>query len=167
MGAAVGTGGGKGDVNVDINVVPFIDLMSCLTAFLLFTAVWVTFKEIPTKPLDQSQSQPQDREDRPKAIILVAEKKIYIRVARGERVIESKDVGKLGEQFNWDQLEKDLTIIKNQHFSDSKDITVSAIDDLVPYQALATAMSRAGNANFTGINIVTPNRIPPRVRVVQ
>ena len=34
------TGGGKSR-NVELNIVPFIDLMSCLTAFLLVTAVWV------------------------------------------------------------------------------------------------------------------------------
>jgi hypothetical protein len=33
MGAAIDTGGGdKKSVNVDLNIVPYIDLMSCLTA---------------------------------------------------------------------------------------------------------------------------------------
>ena len=51
MGAAVGTEEGKGRaVNVDVNVVPFIDLMSCLTAFLLVTAVWTNLAQINIKP---------------------------------------------------------------------------------------------------------------------
>ena len=49
MGAAVGTGDGKKSVNVDLNIVPFIDLMSCLTAFLLVTAVWVNIAQINSR----------------------------------------------------------------------------------------------------------------------
>ena len=49
MGAAVGTDE-KGSVNVELNIVPFIDLMSCLTAFLLVTAVWVNIAQIKIQP---------------------------------------------------------------------------------------------------------------------
>jgi len=35
MGAAIDTGGNKKSFDVELNIVPFIDLMSCLTAFLL------------------------------------------------------------------------------------------------------------------------------------
>jgi biopolymer transport protein ExbD len=35
-----GEGGGRKSVDTDLNLVPFIDVMSCLTAFLLITAVW-------------------------------------------------------------------------------------------------------------------------------
>ena len=33
-------GGNKRSINVDVNIVPFIDLMSVLVIFLLITAVW-------------------------------------------------------------------------------------------------------------------------------
>ena len=49
MGAAVGTDE-KGSVNVELNIIPFIDLMSCLTAFLLVTAVWVNIAQINIQP---------------------------------------------------------------------------------------------------------------------
>lgn len=39
--AHIDDGGGKGrPTNVDVNIVPFIDLMSVLVIFLLITAVW-------------------------------------------------------------------------------------------------------------------------------
>ena len=52
MGAAVGTGeeGGRKSVNVELNIVPFIDVMSCLTASLLITAVWVNIAQINIQP---------------------------------------------------------------------------------------------------------------------
>ena len=50
MGASVGASSGKNNVDVELNVVPFIDLMSCLTAFLLATAVWSAYSQINIKP---------------------------------------------------------------------------------------------------------------------
>lgn len=38
--AQIGGGGGKRDVNFELNLVPFIDLMSVMITFLLITAVW-------------------------------------------------------------------------------------------------------------------------------
>jgi biopolymer transport protein ExbD len=36
--------------NVELNIVPFIDLMSCLTAFLLVTAAWVNTAALDIRP---------------------------------------------------------------------------------------------------------------------
>src|SRR5687768_4049154 len=57
MGAAVGVGGSGRDVNVDLNIIPFIDLMSCLTAFLLVTAVWVQIAQLGLKPKGKSRNE--------------------------------------------------------------------------------------------------------------
>jgi biopolymer transport protein ExbD len=48
--ASVDTSNGKGgrqSLNVDLNLVPFIDLLSCLVLFLLVTAVWRQISVIP------------------------------------------------------------------------------------------------------------------------
>lgn len=68
MAQALGTND-KGSVNVELNIVPFIDLMSCLTAFLLVTAVWIQIANVPTTPAGRggvSSSEPA-----PKLAILV------------------------------------------------------------------------------------------------
>jgi biopolymer transport protein ExbD len=68
MAQALGTNE-KGSVNVDLNIVPFIDLMSCLTAFLLVTAVWIQIANVPTAPAGRGGgSGPSDH---PKLAILV------------------------------------------------------------------------------------------------
>ena len=62
-GSALGTSG-KGSVNVELNIVPFIDLMSCLTAFLLVTAVWVNMSSLENEPVGRGESgidQPTSR----------------------------------------------------------------------------------------------------------
>src|SRR5438309_1794762 len=45
--AGVSTEQGSGDLNVELNLVPFIDLLSSLVLFLLLSAVWVHISAIP------------------------------------------------------------------------------------------------------------------------
>ncbi len=60
MAHALGTNQ-KGSVNVDLNIVPFIDLMSCLTAFLLVTAVWIRTADLPTAPVGHGGGSAVDK----------------------------------------------------------------------------------------------------------
>lgn len=59
-----GGGGGKRAVNQEINMIPFIDLLMVTIAFLLITAVWVTFSrlnanaQIPGPPNPQQEVTP-------------------------------------------------------------------------------------------------------------
>jgi len=64
-GVDVDTGGkGKRSLNSDINMIPFIDLLMVTIAFLLITAVWVTFSrlnanaQIPGPPNPQQEVTP-------------------------------------------------------------------------------------------------------------
>jgi biopolymer transport protein TolR len=52
MSVSIEPRGGQGSrsVDVDLNLVPFIDMMSCLVAFLLITAVWTNLAEIRVNP---------------------------------------------------------------------------------------------------------------------
>jgi biopolymer transport protein ExbD len=45
-GVDVGGGGGKRAVNQEINMIPFIDLLMVTVAFLLITAVWVSYQRL-------------------------------------------------------------------------------------------------------------------------
>src|SRR5262249_16267429 len=40
----------KGSVNLELTIVPFIDVMSCLTAFLLYAAVWTDLAHLRNQP---------------------------------------------------------------------------------------------------------------------
>ena len=60
----------KGSVNVELNIVPFIDLMSCLTAFLLVTAVWVNVANLRNQPAGRARDQ-VDTPEHPKIAILL------------------------------------------------------------------------------------------------
>lgn len=49
-GIDVGSGGGKQrEVNQEVNMIPFIDMLLVTVAFLLITAVWVTFSRMEAR----------------------------------------------------------------------------------------------------------------------
>src|SRR5512140_888457 len=126
MGAAIGAGDGKKSLNVELNIVPFIDLMSCLTAFLLVTAVWVNIAQINIQPKGKTRdtSNGQVDEEHPTLSVLVQADKIWVGVSR---INEFQEIGKKGDDQDW---EKFYTTLKDHKastfFADRTDIEVAA-----------------------------------------
>lgn len=52
--------GGRKPLDAAINLVPFIDLLSCCISFLLITAVWVNLSQLPVRHGAGGQSQKAD-----------------------------------------------------------------------------------------------------------
>jgi biopolymer transport protein ExbD len=119
-GVDVGGGGSKRPVNSDINMIPFIDLLMVTIAFLLITAVWVTFSrmnanaQIPgppdaSKPIDPQQPEKvlhlhiQENEFSlvwKQAATVVSENKVLKPDMAGQQVIKYADLAKkLGEEW--------------------------------------------------------------------
>ena len=85
----VDTGGDEKSVDVHLNIVPFIDLLSCLTAFLLVTAVWSNLAQITIKPKGVARSAEPTLEEafQLKADVFDVELTLFIHdLARGNRV---------------------------------------------------------------------------------
>jgi biopolymer transport protein ExbD len=87
-GASIPGGGGKRTVDVDINLVPFIDMMSCLLSFLMLTVVWNRLAKIDIdSPLPKASAAPSEPKDPPKDIAMfVSEKGFAIMVANDDPV---------------------------------------------------------------------------------
>src|SRR5438477_11368248 len=47
---------GKKSVNADLNLVPYIDLLTCMVAFLLITAVWSQLARLEAHQKGQGQA---------------------------------------------------------------------------------------------------------------
>jgi len=71
-GAPVPTKGGKKSVDFVVNLVPTIDLLSVLVAFLLITAVWTELARIETGQLIQKPaSTPKNQPQRPRQDLML------------------------------------------------------------------------------------------------
>jgi biopolymer transport protein ExbD len=165
MGASVGTDG-KGSVNVELNIVPFIDLMSCLTAFLLVTAVWVNIAQINIQPKGKTRDTSNVTDDIDTVIlsVLVQSDKIWVGLSR---VNEFQDIPKLasGEQ-DWDKFETTIKQHKTSaFFNDRADIEIAAestIQSPVKYQDVIRAMDVAVKVGFIDVGLSDPAGLAAR-----
>jgi len=158
MGANFGAGNERRNVNVDLNIVPFIDLMSCLVAFLLVTAVWINIARVDTKPVGKSQLGVKEQKP-PQLSVLVDADGIWV----GESAL-----GQIQhiEGHDWAKLDATLELHKTGPiFVDRNDMELAA-ESLpgheVSYQDLITAMDIAHRAGFADVGITDPNGLTTR-----
>jgi biopolymer transport protein TolR len=165
--AHIDTGDDKKSRNVDLNIIPFIDLMSCLTAFLLVTAVWVNMAQLPIQPAGKSrEGDPCERDpdcDKPKLSVLVDTDQIWIGVSR---VNEFEAIPKVGGQYDWAKLEERLKAQKaSSFFLDAKNIEIAAQSTAaapVSYQNLVAAMDVAVKVGFSDVGLTEPASLSAR-----
>ena len=165
MGAAVGTdeGGGKKPVNVELNVVPFIDLMSCLTAFLLVTAVWTNLAQINIKPkgIGRDAEKVLQEEIPVNASILLTKNEYWVGLTINDmRQIKNPEENR----YDYDGLAEVLKEYKEMPvFSQREDIEIAAEDD-VSYEHIIATMDLAIAAGFRDIGFVDPQSLSVRFK---
>ena len=164
MRAAVGAGE-KGSVNVELNIIPFIDLMSCLTAFLLVTAVWVNIAQINIQPKGKTRDQAQVQQDDEHVTlsVLVQSDRIWVGLSR---VNEFQDIPKKADDQDWDKLETTLKEHKaSAFFADRSDVEIAAESTTaapVKYQDIIHAMDIAVKVGFTDVGLSDPQGLAAR-----
>ena len=165
MGAAVGTDE-KGSVNVELNIIPFIDLMSCLTAFLLVTAVWVNIAQINIQPKGKTRdtSNVQKDDETVTLSVLVQADRIWVGLSR---VNEFQEIPKLAEgDQDWVKFETTLKEHKaSAFFADRADIEIAAestTQQPVKYQDVIQAMDYAVKVGFIDVGLSDPAGLAAR-----
>ena len=157
MGAAIDTGDKK-SVDVHLNIVPFIDLLSCLTAFLLVTAVWSNLAQISIKPkgLAKNVEQKLDEEEQVRASILIQVNLIWVGLSR---INDFRQIPKEGERYNWKALADTLKEHKeSSYFTDREDIEIAA-DEKIEYQAIISTMDTAISVGFRDVGLAEPSSL--------
>ena len=165
MGASVGTGDGKKSVNVELNIVPFIDLMTCLAAFLLVTAVWVNIAQINIQPKGKTRDTQNVQQDNEQVIlsVLIQSDKIWIGLSR---VNDFQEIPKKPDGQDWDAFEAKLKEQKSgSFFSDRTDIEIAAestAQSPVSYQDIIHAMDIAVKVGFIDVGLTDPAGLSAR-----
>jgi len=164
MAASVGTGYKK-SVNVELNIIPFIDLMSCLTCFLLITAVWVNIAQLNIQPKGKTRDQAQVQQDDEHVTlsVLVQSDKIWVGLSR---VNEFQEIPKKVDDQDWDKLESTLKDHKaSAFFTDRSDIEIAAESTAaapVKYQDVIHAMDLAVKVGFIDVGLSDPQGLAAR-----
>jgi biopolymer transport protein TolR len=150
MGVAVESGGkaGKKSVNADLNLVPYIDLLTCMVAFLLITAVWSQLARLEAHQKGQGQAG----EDTPPEKVF---KLVVVVNADGFNLVADQDqqpIPKKGDQYDLEKLASELKKIKDTH-ADKNDIQVAS-EDTIKFEVLVRTMDVALGARFPDISLI-------------
>ena len=150
MGVSVESGGksGKKPLNADLNLVPYIDLLTCMVAFLLITAVWSQLARLEAHQKGQGQAG----EDTPpekvfKLVVLVNDSGFNLVADQDQQPIPKK-----GDSYDYEKLGDELKKIKDTH-ADKTDIQVAS-DDTIKFEVLVKTMDAALTARFPDISLI-------------
>jgi biopolymer transport protein TolR len=147
------SGNGRRRADVDLNIVPFIDLMSVLIIFLLISAVWTQVSMIQIgssiygKKTAQEVSEPPPRAEIPFRLDVRTD---------GYRIIlglQSSEVPKLNGEYDDAKLLEELKKVK-ELYPEKVDSVVTVLDEL-PYETLIKGMDALLTAGFPQISVST------------
>jgi biopolymer transport protein TolR len=136
MGVSVegGKGRGKG-MMVDLNLVPFIDFMSCLIAFLMIAAVWTQIASLDVEQSISNEPPPPDQEPPPEPP--VPPLTVHVKADGhwiGRKVEEGLQVPKTGETYDYTKLEE--LLVKDHETFPAEEMVIINTDDGVPYEEM-------------------------------
>jgi len=163
MGASIGTEDGGKSRNIELTIIPFIDLMSCLTAFLLVTAVWVNISSLDVSASGKGRESQDKEGDDPKLSVLLAPNEIWVSVSR---VNDYTRIPNTAAGYDWAKLETTLQAQKaSAFFVDTADIQVAAESTRsqpIAYQHLILAMDVSVKAGFAAVHLSDPEALDAR-----
>ena len=150
MGVAVETGGkaGRKAVNADLNLVPYIDLLTCMVAFLLITAVWTQLARLEAHQKGQGQAGEDTPPEKVFMLVVVVNSEGFNLVADQDQ----QPIPKRGDSYDFEKLGTELKKLKDSH-PDKNDIQVAS-EDAIKFDTLVSTMDIALTSRFPDISLI-------------
>jgi biopolymer transport protein TolR len=150
MGVAIQTGGGSGKkpLNAELNLVPYIDLLTCMVAFLLITAVWSQMARLNASQKGQGQAGEETPPEQVVNIVVVVNQDGYNLVVGQDQV----PIAKKGDQYDVEKLGAELKKVKDAH-PDKNDVKVAS-EDQIKFETLVRTMDTVLSARFPDISLI-------------
>jgi biopolymer transport protein ExbD len=165
MAQVVGTGDKK-TVNVELNIIPFIDVMSCLVAFLMLTTAWVELARLDIRPAGHARdATPCDGAgcDDVKLSVLVDAEQIWIGVSR---VNDFQTIPKTAAGYDWRALEDALRQHKAAPWFEATTAIEIAVNSTpshpITYQTMIATMDVAVKTGFVDVGLTDPQGLSVR-----
>jgi biopolymer transport protein ExbD len=145
--------GGKKPLDAELNLVPFIDLLSCCICFLLITAVWTQISGLQVA----SSGGPPDQQKQETTIdvkLLLTEKGYSLTMA-GAQIDIPKVNGRDGPAFDRKTLDEKLKTLKAS-LPDQSAITVQP-EDAVAYSDLVETVDTCLGQQLRNVTVAPLN----------
>lgn len=151
MAGGGGGGGDKRSANSEINLVPYIDLLSVLICFLLITAVWQHIDSLATEGNNQASSDSATPPDPNRVDLSVSVFQDRVDATAGKNIVPIPHLA--GGEINRAALLNILNRWKQQ-WPDRKDVTINT-DSQAPYKNLITVMDTLIEGQFEDVGVNT------------
>jgi biopolymer transport protein TolR len=150
MAVSVETGnkGGKKSLNADLNLVPYIDLLTCMVAFLHITAVWSHLARLEAHQKGQGQAGEEVPPDKVVKLVVVVNGEGFNLVAGDDQ----QPIPKRGDQYDFEKLGTELKKFKDTH-PDKSDVQVAS-EDTIKFETLVKTMDIALTSRFPDISLI-------------
>lgn len=148
MGASIEPQGkpGKRQLTASLNLVPYIDLLTCMVAFLLITAVWTQLAQLKTSRRDGGGSEEQPP-PMTKIAVVVGQEGVNLVIDDQREIVPHRagepDLGKLAGL---------LKQAKGAH-PDKDDVQIAS-EDSVRFELLTGVMDTTIAAGFPTVSLV-------------
>lgn len=129
-----------------LNLVPFIDLLSCCIAFLLITAVWSQIGSVPVGQKGNHTGPEPDPRTTPPAFTLHVDRSGYTLVRTPG---ETQQIPLRGGDYDEAKLSEALARARDVA-PEQRELTIRA-DDAVPYARVVRTMDLALGARFADL----------------
>ncbi|HXN55433.1 MAG TPA: biopolymer transporter ExbD [Myxococcales bacterium] len=146
--------GNKKELNAEVNLVPFIDLLSCCIAFLLITAVWTQISALNVASSGGPPEEVKKQETTIDVKLLVTEKGYSLSMAGA--AVEIPKLGKDGAQgFDRKALADKLKTLKST-LPEQSAITVQP-EDAVAYDDLIGTVDTCMGEQLRNVTVAPLN----------
>lgn len=145
---------GKRSASIELNLVPFIDLMSVLITFLLITAVWtqVSMIQIGTSIYGKKNEESTPPQIPPQADIVL---KLEIKPDGYFLTVEKQVINIPLISNDFDEAGLIAQLKKAKELYPAKTDAAVAMSDELPYERLIKGMDACLKSGFTNISVLT------------
>src|SRR4051812_4363305 len=130
-------GGGKRSLDMEINLVPFIDLLSCCIAFLMIVATWAQIARIDVAPSPNGPAAEEGKDDDPLKLGIVLGQNGYTLTDSSGAALQ---IPKKNAGYDEGELEAKLKAIRGQFSKETTTKVNVTSEDGVAYKNLIAVM---------------------------
>ena len=141
-----GGGGRKKPLNAELNLVPYIDLLTCMVAFLLITAVWSQLARLSVAQKGQA-GEVENRVDHLRIAVALHDDGFNLIVGN-----DQKPIARRGGDLDYARLLDELKAVKRAH-PDSSDAQILSADGIL-FDKIVRTMDTAMAAGFPDLSLL-------------
>jgi biopolymer transport protein ExbD len=141
-------------LDVELNLVPFIDLLSCCIAFLMIVATWAQVARIDVAPAPHGPAAEEKADEDPL--------KLGITITTGGYVLTDSSgaalqIPRVGANYNDTELDAKLKTLRQSFSKETSSKVNLTSEDGVAYKHLIAVMDVCLRNEFSGISVGSVN----------